>query len=170
MAVNDNWFGEAYLVGTADSADSLHISEYELEALWQITEQGEYAADWGMLFEVAKADPAAFTEITSTLLAEKEWRQWIGTANFKVAYEFGDDIANEFETALALQARYRLSRSVEPGLEFYSAENVLGAGPVMMGSLSFGQGRQLHWETGLVLGMKQETPNSTFRFLLEYEF
>jgi len=170
MALNDNWFGEAYLIGQQDSMDSFHLREYELEALWQITEQGEYAADWGMLFELASVDSADIMEISSTLLAEKEWLQWTGTANLKVTYEFGDDIANELDTALALQARYRLSQSLEPALEFYSGENILGAGPVIMGSQRFGQGRQLHWETGLILGMKQNTPNSTFRLLLEYEF
>jgi len=170
MAFNDNWFGEAYLVGQQDSVDSFHLREYELEALWQITEQGEYAADWGMLFELASVDSADITEISTTLLVEKEWLQWTGTANLKVTYEFGDDIANELDTALSLQARYRLSKALEPALEFYSGENVLGAGPVIMGSQRLGPGRQLHWETGLILGMKQNTPNSTFRLLLEYEF
>ena len=170
MAFNDKWFGEAYLIGRKDSMDSFRLSAYELEALWQITEQGEYAADWGMLFEIEAADSPDVMDISGTLLIEKEWLQWTGTANLKTSYEFGDDIADEFETALALQVRYRLSRSLEPALEFYSAENILGAGPVIMGSQRFGRGRQLHWEAGMIAGMQSDTPDRTFRLLMEYEF
>ncbi len=170
MALSDNWFGELYLIGEKDSMNSFHLSEYEVEALWQITEQGEYAADWGLLFEFATADSADRMELAGTLLAEKEWQQWIGTANLTAAYEFGDDIANEFETALALQLRYRLSMSLEPALEFYSGENILAAGPVIMGTRRVGPGRQLHWEGGLILGMQDDTPDRTVRLLLEYEF
>jgi hypothetical protein len=123
-----------------------------------------------MLFELGAAESPDVMEISSTLLAEKEWQQWTGTANLKASYEFGNDISNEFETALALQARYRLSMALEPALEFYTGEDLLGAGPVMMGSHRFGQGRQLHWETGLIVGLGKQTPDRTFRFLLEYEF
>jgi len=41
---------------------------------------------------------------------------------------------------------------------------------VALGNLSFGQGRKLHWETGLIVGLDQQTPDSTLRLLLEYEF
>jgi len=170
QSFSDNWFGEAYLVGRKDSMNSFRLSEYELEALWQITEQGEYAADWGMLFEVAGADSPDVMDISGSLLAEKEWRRWTGTANLKASYEFGDDVHEEIDVALALQARYRLSLSLEPALEFYSGERVLGAGPVLMGNRRFGAGRQLHWETGLILGLKDDTPDRTVRLLLEYEF
>jgi len=170
MAFSDNWFGEAYLIGEKDSMNSFRLSEYEVEALWQITEQGEYAADWGLLFEVASAEDPNRVEISGTLLAETEWQQWTGTANLSMAYEFGDDVSNEFETALALQARYRLSKSLEPALEFYSGEGILGAGPVLMGNYRLAPGRQLHWEGGLIIGMKDATPDRTVRLLLEYEF
>jgi hypothetical protein len=170
MAFSDSWFGELYVIGERDDANSFHVSEYEAEALWQLTEQGEYAADWGLLFEFATLDSADYMELATTLLAETEWRRWTGTANVTAAYEFGDDIDNEFETGLALQARYRYSMALEPALEIYSGENVLGAGPVLMGNIRTGPGRQLHWEGGLILGLKDETADRTWRLLLEYEF
>lgn len=169
-AFRDNWFGELYLIGEQDRGNSFHLSEYEVEALWQLTEQGEYAADLGLLFEFATMDSDDRTELATTLLAETEWRRWIGTANLTLAYEFGGDIANEFDSALALQARYRLSKSLEPALEFYSGEDILAAGPVLMGNRRVGPGRQLHWEAGLILGLEDVTPDRTYRLLLEYEF
>lgn len=170
MAFTDDWFGELYVIGERDDANSFDVSEYEVEALWQITEQGEYAADWGLLFEFATLESSDFMEFSTTLLAETEWQHWTGTANLTAAYEFGDDVRNEFETALALQARYRFSKALEPALELYSAEGILGAGPVFMGDIRTGPGRQLHWEGGLILGLKDVTADRTWRLLLEYEF
>lgn len=170
MSLRDNIFGELYLIGEKNSEDSLRVSEYEAELLWQITEQGEYAADWGLLFEFATSDDLDEQEIATTLLAETEWRQWSGTVNLTAAYEFGDDISNEFETAAALQLRYRLSMALEPALEIYSGEDILGAGPVLLGNYRLGPGKQLHWEGGLIFGLDDSTADRTFRLLLEYEF
>jgi hypothetical protein len=170
MALTDSIFGELYVIGERDRMNSFRVGEYEVELLWQLTEQGEYAADWGLLFELATADDPDRMEVAGTLLAETEWRQWTGTANLTAAYEFGDDVASEFETALALQARYRLSMALEPALEFYSGEDILGVGPVLMGNYRTAPGRQLHWEGGLILGLKDATPDRTIRLLLEYEF
>lgn len=170
MAFTDKLFGELYVIGERDDMNSFGVSEYEAELLWQLTEQGEYAADWGLLVELASGEDPDRMEISGSLLAEKEWGQWTGTANLKAAYEFGDDIANEFETALALQARYRHSPALEPALEFYMGEDILGLGPVLMGNLRLGPGQQLHWETGLILGLEDSTPDRTVRLLLEYEF
>lgn len=170
MAFSDNWFGELYVTGERDDANSFHASGYEAEALWQLTEQGEYAADWGLLFEFESNESPDVMEFSTTLLAETEWQRWTGAANLAVSYEFGDDIDNEFETALALQARYRYSRALEPALEIYSGEDLLGAGPVLMGDIRTGPGRQVHWEGGLILGLKDRTADRTWRLLLEYEF
>lgn len=39
-----------------------------------------------------------------------------------------------------------------------------------MGDLRLGAGRQLHWEGGLLVGLKDATPDRSYRLLLEYEF
>lgn len=170
QSFNDRWFGEAYLIGVKNDDQSLRLEEYELEALWQLTEQGEYFADWGMLFELGKERSDDIVEISAALLIEKEWQRWIGTANIYGIYEFGSDIDNELESALMLQTRYRYSRAFEPALELYMGEDTTGLGPVMMGRWPFGGGRQLRWESGLIIGLDSKTPDQTFRMLLEYEF
>ncbi len=170
QSFNDRWFGEAYLIGVKNDDQSFRLQEYELEAVWQMTEQGEYFADWGMLFELGRERSDDVTEASAALLIETEWRRWTGTANIYGIYEFGEDIDNEFETALSLQARYRYSRLLEPAVELYMGEDTKGLGPVVMGRWSLGGGRQLLWEGGLILGLDSQTPNQTLRILLEYEF
>jgi len=53
-SLNDHWFAELYLVGEKSAVQSFEIEAYELEAKWQLTEQGEFWADWGVLFELEK--------------------------------------------------------------------------------------------------------------------
>ena len=43
-SLTDRLFIEAYLIADEDRGD-FEISEYELEAKWQLTEQGEYSID-----------------------------------------------------------------------------------------------------------------------------
>jgi len=170
QSFNDRWFGEVYLIGYANDDNSLHLGAFEIEALWQLTEQGEYFADWGMLFELEKEKDENIAEVSAGVLVEKEWGRWTGTANLYGIYEFGSDVDNEFKTTLGLQARYRKSRHFEPAIELYRGEATFGIGPVLLGSHSLGSGRQVRWEAGLIFGVDSDTPDQVFRGLLELEF
>ncbi len=170
QSLNDDWFAEGYLIGQQQHDNALRLQAFELEALWQLTEQGEYWADWGMLFELEKTRSEDIMEFSSALLIEKEWGRWTGTANLHAIYEFGEDINNEFETALATQLRYRYQRSFEPAIELYKGQNTFGLGPVVTGTFQLGDRRQLYWEAGAILGLDSETADQTYRLLLEYEF
>lgn len=166
----ERWFGELYLIGEDARDDSFDLQTVELEALWQMTDQGEYFADWGMLFELERSLVLDITEVSAAVLIEKQWGRWVGAANLYGIYEFGGDIDNELETAAALQLRYRHSRSLEPAIELYKAENVFGVGPVFMGSEPFGAGRRLRWEAGVIFGFNDRSAGTVLKALLEYEF
>lgn len=177
----DRWFGEVYLIGSEGSADGLDeapdvsdesfkLEAVELEAKWQLTEQGEYAADWGLLFELERETNENLWEGAATLLALREWGRWVGTANVALGYEWGSDIDNEWESELRLQGRYRLQESFEPALEFYAGEDYRGLGPIARGSHRFSNARRLTWEFGVILGLTGESPDQSWRLLVEYEF
>ena len=170
QSLNDYWFAEGYLIGQQQHDNSLRLQAFELEAQWQLTEQGEYWADWGMLFELEKARSQDIMEFSTALLIEKEWGRLTGTANLHAIYEFGEDINNEFETALAAQLRYRYQQFLEPALELYKGQNTFGLGPVITGTVRLTDRRQFYWEAGAILGLDSDTADQTFRLLLEYEF
>jgi len=170
QSLNDSWFAEGYLIGKQTQDSALRLQGFELEGLWQLTEQGEYWADWGALFEVEKARSSNAMEASTALLVEKEWGRWQSTANLYAIYEFGDDIDNEFETALAAQLRYRYRQSLEPALELYKGQETFGLGPVLTGTVRLGGRHKLYWEAGDILGLDSDTADQTFRLLLEYEF
>ena len=47
--LSDRWATELYVIGTKTNGDSISVDAFELEAKWQLTEQGEFAVDWGSL-------------------------------------------------------------------------------------------------------------------------
>ncbi len=167
---SDNWFGEFYLVGEKSRDGSFAIEAYEVEIKWQLSEQGEYFADWGLLFEYENETDKDIEELTLGILVEKERGRWSNTANLKLIQEWGDDINDELESTFAWQSRYRYSQFLEPGIEFYAGQTAVGLGPVIQGGLTVGIRKNLHWEAGLILGLDEKSPDQSFRFMLEYEF
>lgn len=167
QSLSDRLFVEAYVLA---SNNKRSIEAYELEAKWQLTEQGEYAVDWGVIVELEKDRKDNNWELTTGLLMEKEWGHWTGTANIKAIYEWGDTVNSDLDSTIALQTRYRYSRYFEPALEFYGGQNTRGLGPVVMGDIKFSAGKKLHWEVGSIWGLDSATPDNTGRFLMEFEF
>jgi len=163
-------FGEVYLVGERSRSGQFELEAFEFELKWQLSEQGEYSADWGILFEYEQEFNDDIQEFTTGILVEKEFGRFSGTANLLLIQEWGSAIKDEFETAVAMQARYRYSRAFEPGLELYAGQDSAGIGPVMMGAVSLGVRKALRWEAGVILGIGSDSPDNSFRFLLEYEF
>lgn len=167
QSLSDRLFVEAYLISNDDLTT---IEAYELEARWQLTEQGEYSADWGLLLELEKDRHDNNWETAATVLMEREFGRWVNTTNLSLIYEWGDTIEDEVETALAMQMRYRYDRHFEPAIEFYSAQNTRGIGPVVMGDIRFDAGKRLHWEMGVIFGLDTDTPDTNWRLLTEFEF
>jgi hypothetical protein len=167
---SDNLYFEVYAIGQDNNTDDLELSDYEIEVKYQLTEQGEFDFDWGVVTELERGRDDDTWELSSALIIERQWGRYIGTANLWLTYEWGCGIKNEFETAVALQARYRLSRAFEPAIEFYSSQDTKAIGPVAMGDIKFSGRRNLHWETGLIFGVDADTPDAILRLLTEYEF
>ena len=170
-AWGDNLFTEVYLLSETMSHEGELIRGYEMELKWQLTEQGEYWADWGLLLEAGTAKDINSHEFALGILWEKELgSRWSAAANIIGEYEFGSDIEAEFESALRTQFRYRKSVLFEPAFEIYLDDQDYAAGPALVGARRFSAGKQLRWELGFLFGLDDKTPANNFRFNLEYEF
>ena len=95
QSVLDNLMVEFYIVGERDIDGNFGLSAYEIETRWMLTEQGQYWADWGMLFEFEKEHNKDSWEVTSGLLFEKEIGRTSLSINAFLIYEWGNDIKNE---------------------------------------------------------------------------
>lgn len=167
---SDRWYGELYAIGSDEPGAGIELDAWEVEAKWQLTEQGEFSADWGMLFELERERDDDIWEYSTALLVEKELGRWTGTVNLSAVYEWGSNIRNEWETDLAARLRYRFRPSFEPAVELYSGEDYTGVGPVALGNVHLGGRRNLHWEFGVILGTDSESTDQVWRALVEYEF
>ncbi|MCT6699736.1 hypothetical protein [Rheinheimera sp. 4Y26] len=161
---------EFYVIADRVSPEDYKLSGYELELRWMLTEQGQYSADWGMLFELERQNNSDNYEFTSGLLMEKEFGPTSLTLNGLLVYEWGQSLESELETEFRLQYRYRWLPAVQPAIEFYAGENYRGAGPSMMGVHKFSGLEQLKWEFAVIFAIDASTVNNTLRFALEYEF
>lgn len=169
-AFSEKWFSEINIVGKHKDDHSSKLSSYEIEAKRQLTEQGEYSADYGLQLKYEDKHDVDIKEAEAMLIATRQWGKVVGTANLSLIYESGSAIKNEFEAATALQAKYRYKQELEPAIEFYSGQVTSGVGPVLMGSKRLAPGKRLNWEAGVIFGLNNSTADQTYRFLLEYEF
>lgn len=170
QALTDRLFAEVYVVGENRPGEGTRLEGYEVEALWQLTEQGEYAADWAVLGEFERSHHADSQSGALVLIGERQWRRFVGTLNAGLGYEWGADVHDEPETRLSLQGRYRYSPRLEPALEFFAAEKLRALGPALLGTERVGAGRRLHWEAGIAAGLDANSPVVSARGKLEYEF
>ncbi|MGJ8689675.1 MAG: hypothetical protein ACSHXZ_09160 [Gammaproteobacteria bacterium] len=170
FALNDRVFAEAYIKGVRLPGQSFELEAYELEAKIQLTEQGEYSADWGLLVEYEREISESVAEVAAVLLTSKQWGNWIATLNLGIEYEFGSNIENEFDRFASMQWRYRFKETLEPGIELYADEFTRGIGPVLTGLIRGKNKQKWYWEAGVIAPLNDTTPDSTFRLLLEFEF
>lgn len=169
QSVAEKLYVEAYLLAEDSPGESLEFEGFELEAKYQLTEQGEYWADWGVLFEVERETSENIWEVATAALMEKEVGRTSLAANLRAVYEFGGGIDNEFELEAAVQWRLRGNPLLEPAVEFYVGDGSKGVGPVLAGAVRLGN-TQLKYEAGSIFGMGNDSADVTYRFMLEFEF
>lgn len=163
---------EGYIVAERDETDDFGLYAYEIEARWMITDQGEYWADWGALFELEKVHDKNSWEFTTGILGEKEFGRTSLTINALVSHSWGSESSNNnrSQAEFRLKYRYRWIPEIQPAIELYSNKDFVGIGPAFMGIKRFGGQRQLKWELGFIAGLNGDSTDHTLRFALEMEF
>jgi len=169
-SLSDRWAVEFYAIGLKEGGDGLSFNNYELEAKWQLTEQGEYAFDWGMLFELERQVDENRWEFASSLLTSRDIGRWTATANVGVLAEWGERISNEVEATLRARMRYRLRQALEPGIEVHVGQDTLAIGPWIGGLLRLSAGKKLRWELGYFAGFDEQSADQNIKANIEFEF
>ena len=169
-SLNEKWFAEVYII-TGDVDDGqVDVNVVELEAKRQLTEQGEYSQDWGLLFEYEEDLDYSSHEFSTALLIAKDIRRWTTTTNIFAIYEWGSDRTDDLEAAVSSQLRYRYREMFEPGIEIHMADGVQAIGPMFSGIFRVGTARRLRWELGVFADFRDVGSNRTVKAGLEYEF
>jgi hypothetical protein len=170
QAISEYVTVEGYIVGERDSDDNFGLHSYEIETRWMLTDQGQYWADWGALFELEKRHQKDSWEFTTGVLAEKEFGRNSLTINLLASQSWGSDTISKLQGEFRLKYRYRWIPEIQPAIEIYSSRDFLGIGPAFMGIKRFEGQRQLKWELGFIAGLNGKSTDHTLRFALEMEF
>lgn len=169
-SLSDRWGIEFYAIGTRNRGEHLSIDVFELELKRQLTEQGEYAIDWGVIFELERDVDQNIWEASAALLAARDFGRWSGLVNVGLLYEWGSGVGDEVETELHAQARYRYKETVEPAVELHVGQDTAVIGPVLTGLYRVSPGKKLRWDLGVFFAANERSPDQVVKLNLEYEF
>jgi hypothetical protein len=169
-SLSDRWFAELYAVWSEARDDVLALDQYELEFKWQLTEQGEYAIDWGMVFELERKVDTDVSEFSTIIVSARDFGRWTAVANLALVFESGSGVSDEFETRFHLQTRYRYREALEPAIELHIGQDTSVLGPAMTGVYRVAPGKKLDWEAGIFWALDDESPDRVVKINLEYEF
>jgi high-affinity iron transporter len=173
------WLTEVLVKYEREPGEDIDATEIASENIFQLTEQGKYWMDFGLLAEfVYSLEDGGANALEIGLLGQKDFGQNEVRVNlvFEQALESGADLEMEYRW----QYRYRLDERFEPGIEMYGGLGEWGEfgsfndheqqlGPAMFGKFRTSKGA-IKYELGLLFALTDETPDTTVRFLLEYEF
>ena len=155
--VNSFWFVEGYVIGEKESGEGFNAADVEIEnkfqlteqiqikgfqldfirqqVLPQLTEQGRYWIDAGLLMELEKEINEDVWELKVGPLFAKQIKKWVVTTNFFIEKKFGsDDEEHETELLGAMQVKYLLSPSLQPAVEYYGDEKQHALGLALLGT------------------------------------
>jgi len=173
------WLTEALVEFERAPNENPKTTEVAWENVFQLTEQGRYWADFGLLAEYAHSlEDDGEDAIELGLLAEKQSGRHLGRVNLTFERELTGSA--ETEVGYAWQYRFRRGEQFEPGLEMHGElgdTDHLGAfdeheqqlGPACFGMLRTSAGH-LKYEAALLFGLTHESPDHTLRVMFEYEF
>jgi hypothetical protein len=168
--LSERWAAELYVIGTQEGDSSVDINAYELEFKWQLTEQGEYAFDWGALFELERESDEGIWEAAAALLSARDFGRFTAVANLALVYEWGSGIDNEFETRFHLQTRYRYREAFEPAMELHVGQDTSVLGPAITGLYRLSPGKKLRWDAGIFFPLSERSPDQVVKLNVEFEF
>lgn len=164
-------FIEGYLEFEKPANGGYELEAYEFEAKFQLSEQGQYFADFGLLTELEKVRQADEWEFKIGPLIQKPVGNWMGTLNLLGETKFGGDASErgEWELLGRAQLKYLSSPRFEPGLEYYGDEGTQALGPAVYGRIDL-QRSKILWQAGWMIGLDSTTADNTIRWQFEWEF
>ena len=176
--VTNFWFTEIYgeMEKGGDSDANSEFSSVEWENKFQLTDQGEYWLDVGLLTEVEISTSGGSDKAEAKLLLAKDFGKFTHLANLAVEREFGQDSSDDTEFGLSWGSRYRYNQYFEPGFELYSNFGKLGDGKSFdeqdhkLGPVVYGHIGSFKYDVGYLFGLSDDSADGTFKFLIEYEF
>ncbi len=158
------------------------LEAFEWENVFQLTQHGRYWMDMGIFAELGHNRLQRSNDFQLGPMFQKEWGRSQVNLNLLAARQLsrirdpGERRPTEFK--YVAQWKYRVSPALQPGVQVFGSLGKFGhlhsdqlrAGPALMGMASLGDGHKLTYDAAILTGLTRNTPNTTVRFRIEYEF
>jgi len=170
----DYWFSEIYgeVEKGGESGTDIEFTAVEWENKFQLTGQGEYWLDVGLLTEIKISTDGGEDKAEAKLLLAKDWGDFTHLLNLAVERELNNGTSTEFGTSWG--SRYRYNKFFEPGFEFHSGfgdfDNSFNEEDHRLGPVIYGQIGAVKYDIGYLFGLSNGAPDGTLKVLFEYEF
>ncbi len=177
----DFWFSEIYTVYEKAPGGSYEHDAIEWENRFQLTEQGKYWADFGLLIEYEATRHGNPDELVIAPIIEKTFDRWVGTVNLFFETEVGNGRSSGTKFEYAARLKYLLNPRFEPAIEAFGEpgkfnhfgsfnEQEHWAGPAFYGSVGLGGTRKLVYSAAYLFGETSVSSDNRAILRLEYEF
>lgn len=174
--LTDFWFSELYGEWEKEGEDGADIefTAIEWENKFQLTNPGQYWADFGALVEYVHNTDGGADKVELKGLVAKDIGKFSHAINLIAEREVGEKSSDEIEFGTAFNSRYRYSPQFEPGIEMYNDfgdfeggfdDHKHMIGPVVQGKIF----NNIGYDTGVLFGISDAAPDATLKLLLEYE-
>ena len=176
----DYWFSELYSVYAKEPEASFKHDAFEWENLFQLTEQGKYWADFGLLTEYELTDHGP-DEIALAPIIEKTVDRWVGTLNLFFERQIGTEAGAGTIFAYAARVKYLLNSRFEPAIEAFGEPGRINhagefngqehwVGPAFYGAVGLGGTHKLVYSAAYLFGETSVSSDNRAILRLEYEF
>lgn len=174
-AFTDWWKPEVYLAEYQNGSGARGgLQGFEFENTFQLTQPGEYWADFGFLASYERNTTAGTSDaVEFGPLIEATYGRFAHIVNLICEKEVGAAAAGHYEFRYAYSGSYSISKALRPGLEFYGRpdDHAYQLGPVVNGEWHVpGTTGNVEYRVGVVLGINAAAPRQTWLGRLEYEF
>jgi len=177
----DFWFSEIYSVYEREPGGSYEHEAIEWENRFQLTEQGKYWADFGLLVEYEATPHGNPDELVIAPIIEKTVDRWVGTVNLFFEREVGSGRSSDTTFAYAARLKYLLHPRFEPAIEAFGEPGHLNhfgsfngqehwAGPAVYGAVGLGGTHKLVYSAAYLFGETSVSSDNRAILRLEYEF
>lgn len=169
------WKPEIYVAKYVDSPQSgRRLIGYELENTFQLTPQGKYPVDLGLLASYERNTAAGIADAVEfgPLLAATRGR-FTHVVNLIWEKEVGRHASRGYEFRYDYAGTYALSSLLRPGLEAYGrpADHAYQAGPIVAGEWRLPRSfNGIEYRAGVLVGLNASAPRQTWLLRMEYEF
>jgi hypothetical protein len=176
------WWAEFEAEYSKTPGNVAHVEEYELENIFQLTEHGEHWLDAGLFLEFEHNRLGHENTLVFGPMLQKEIYRSQFNLNLYLEHRLdalsGDEDGSRNEFKYQGQWKYNLRSSFQPGIQVFGSlgdpahlrSERLSVGPALFGRVRLGDAKSLRYDFAILGGLTHDSPDTTVRFQLEYEF